>query len=411
MEVNKMELEELKKLAQDTVKETIDPLLQEKENEISKMIKRDKETEDKSLIFGRMIRALVNGKGDPERAIYFAKKNWGEDDAVIKALAAGTPEAGGFLVAPEYYESVMTALRATAVVRRMGAVVMPVASGVLNIPTMSGATAAYVGENSDITVQSQTFGQIALTFKKLAALVPISNDLLRYAAYDVDALVRDDIVNAIAEREDLAFIRGDGTNNQPKGIRTWADWVTASAPATEDTDNDNLVWATPAGVDNALTIAEATKDLGRLILLLRANKVKFIRPGWIISPRVEYALSTLRDANGNWAFPEMKQGLLLNYPFAVSEQIPENLTVNSVTDCTEVYLVDFSEALIIDSGTLEVQVSDVATYSSSGTVYSAFSQDQTIIRVIARHDFGMRRKEAAAVLEKVEWGKSGITIS
>ena len=71
MEVNKMELEELRKLAQDTVKETIDPLLQEKENEISKMIKRDKEAEDKSLIFGRMIRALVNGKGDPRKGNLF----------------------------------------------------------------------------------------------------------------------------------------------------------------------------------------------------------------------------------------------------------------------------------------------------------------------------------------------------
>jgi HK97 family phage major capsid protein len=42
-----------------------------------------------------------------------------------------------------------------------------------------GSTAGYVGENANITKTQPTTGQITLTFKKLAALVPISNDLLR----------------------------------------------------------------------------------------------------------------------------------------------------------------------------------------------------------------------------------------
>ena len=70
----------------------------------------------------------------------------------------------------------------------------------------SPATASYGTENSQIAASQQSLKQIVASFKKLTALVPISNDLMRYADPAIDAMVRDDLVEVIALREDLAFM-------------------------------------------------------------------------------------------------------------------------------------------------------------------------------------------------------------
>ncbi len=386
-----MNLEEIRKLAKEVALEALKAQAKDKENPIREEVAKaggvpakDKGI-DRSLLVGRMIRLLALNKCDKDRAIFYAKKYWGEDDPVIKALEAGTDTAGGYLVAPEYGASVFEALRATAVVRRMGAVTISVDSGKLNmIGVATGATANYVGENSNITRTEPVFTQIAFTLKKLAAVVPISNDLLRYASYSVDEIVRNDLVAAFATREDLAFIRGDGTNDTPVGILNWV--------ASGNKFNAN----------STVNIANITADLGQAILKLRSNNVKFIRPGWILSPRVEWYLSTLRDSNGNYAFPEMKEGRLLGYPYAVSQQIPENLGAG--TNETEVYLVDFSECFIAEESTIEITTSDTAAYFDGSNVVSAFSLDQTVVKAVARHDFAMRRNVAGSVIQAVTWG-------
>ena len=70
----------------------------------------------------------------------------------------------------------------------------------------SGTGANYVGENTNATPTEPTFGQVQLTARKLVALCPISNDLIRYSSPQADTLVRDDLVSGIATAEDAAFI-------------------------------------------------------------------------------------------------------------------------------------------------------------------------------------------------------------
>jgi len=269
----------------------------------------------------------------------------------------------------------------------MGAVTIPMATGTLNIPKLAGGgSASYIGENTDIGVTQPTFGTVQLTWKKLAAIVPISNDLLRFSSPAADSIVRDDLVMAMALREDAAFIRDDGVGNVPKGLRSWAP-VSNIIPATTGTP----------------TLATVTTDLGKLILALKKANVRFIRPGWLMSPRTEMFLLTLRDGNGNFAFrPEMLAGRLFSYPYAVTTQIPENLGVGE--NESEIYLVDFADAIIGESTQLIIDASTEASYYQDDALHSAFSLDQTLIRVIAEHDFAMRHEESVAVLTGVTWG-------
>lgn len=347
----------------------------------------EESAEDRKLFIARIARSMAAGKNDIERAGQWARKAYGETSTVAKALAAGEATAGGFIVPPGYRNEIIELLRPASVVRRMNPTIWPMPNGTAQVPKLTGgSTAAYVGENQNIGVTAPTFGQLNLSQKKLAAIVPISNDLIRYSSPEGDAVVRDDLVAAIAQREDLAFIRGDGLSDTPKGLRYW---VPQSNP-------DNLI---PANA--TVNLANVTTDLGLLVLALRSANVRMLRCGWLMSPRSWNYLMTVRDGNGNFAFrPEMLMGTLWGYPFAVTTQIPENLSTNK----SEVYFVDFADAVIGESQMLIIDASGEAAYYDGSAVQAAFSRDQTVVRALEAHDFGMRHEASAACLVDVTWG-------
>jgi HK97 family phage major capsid protein len=351
---------------------------------------RRPESDETGLTIGGVVRMLAMSKGDQDRAVTMAEKIYGKEHTVVKALMAGDATAGGFLVAPEFSSEVIELLRAASVVRQMNPVVLPMDQGTLSIPKLTGgATAAYTGESQNIASSQQTTGMLDLTWKKLAALVPISNDLLRFSTTSpaADGVVRDDIVASLALREDLAFIRGDGLSGTPKGLRNWC-------PAA------NVLTVNPT-----VNLANVTVDLGALVLALKNADVRMLRPGWLFSPRTEMYLMTVRDGNGNFAFrAEMLAGRLWGYPYKTTTQIPINLAVTG-TDESENYMVDFADAVIGESSEIIIDASPNAAYfdSVSSAVVSSFSRDETVVRAIARHDFGMRHDESIAVHSDVDW--------
>lgn len=341
---------------------------------------------DKGKMFGRIVRALASCKADQEKAIRFAKKEWGEDDPVIKALEAGDSVSGGFIVPPNYSEDIIELLTPMTVMRSMGARTMPLVNGTLQVPKITaGSTAEYIGESQDITESEQEFGMLQMVAKKLAALVPLSNDLIRFSRPSADTIVRDDVLRAMRVKEDITFIRAAGTAFTPMGLRHWA-------PAA------NLL-----NVNATVNLANVTVDLGRAVLALVNADVGMISPGWIFAPRTWNYLMTVRDGNGNFAFrEEMLQGRLWGYPFKMTTQIPINLAVTGTNE-SEIYFVDFADCVIGEAVNLTIDVSTEASYVSGGSLVSAFSRDQTVVRVIAEHDFALRHAESVACLIDVDW--------
>jgi len=372
-----------------TVKEMLDPIKQQQTDLMSNILRGQNKSEekplDKGLIIGRFIRALAAGKGDPDRAANYAKKNWQDETGkeVCKALAAGDATAGGFLVPEVFSREIIELLRPMSVVRRMNPVSVDLSGGTLRIPKLAGgATATYIGENRNVVETQQQTGQVVLSAKKLAALVPVSNDLLRVPGTGADSIIRNDTVAAMAEREDLAFIRDDGTLNTPKGLRFHAPLA-------------NILTANPT-----VNLNNVTSDIGRMILQLKQGNVRMIRPGWLWAPRTEIFLMLLRDGNGNLAFrDEMARGTFFGWPFASTTQIPVNLN----GDESEIYLTDFADALLGEMMGLIIDASTEAAYVDASGVVAAFSLDQTVIRAIAQHDFAMRHDESVTVLDNVTW--------
>jgi HK97 family phage major capsid protein len=340
--------------------------------------------ERKGLVVGGILAALALGKGDGDTAIKRAKEAKYDDD-VIKALEASTGSAGGFLIEPEVSSDFIDLLTPRTVFRSMGVPTVTMDSGILQIPKLNASSSAYyVGENRDIPKSQPEFGQIQLSAKKLAVLVPMSNSLLRRGGSNVSSIVRNDALRSAALKEDVTFLRSAGGQFAPKGIRYWV-------PAAH---------VLPAG--GGSTLADVTADMANLILLLEEANVPFSNPGWIFAPRTKMFLMTLRDGNGNYAFrDEMLRGSFWGMPFRSTTQIPRNLGGGTES---EVYLVDFDDVIIGQTAALEVAMSTEASYrDENGDLQSAFSLDQTVMRMIMEHDLGVRHAESLAVLTEVTW--------
>jgi HK97 family phage major capsid protein len=342
---------------------------------------------EKGLKFARMMRTLAAAGGNSYVARQIAEDNG--DSGLFANQNMGGGAAGGFLVPEDVSSEVVELLRPASVVMAMGPVVVPMPNGNLTMNRLAvGSTATYVGEQQDIPATGVEFGQIKLTAKKLTALVPISNDLLRAASTAVDRIVRDDVVLSAATRMDLAFIRGAGTEHTPRGLR---NLLTGTSFATT---NILSMTSTP-------DLQKITNDLGRMELALMNANVPMTRAGWLMAPRTMMHLMNIRDGNGNFAFPELQQNRLRGKPVGISTQIPTNLNTNE----SEVYLADFAHVVVGEHMGIEVSMSTEAAYRDAGnTLQAAFSRDETVMRAILQHDFNARHLPAIAVLTGVTWG-------
>lgn len=350
-------------------KEFVANLLAQKLDNGEKIVSPEKKMQSA----GRYVRALAAARGNASQAADIAKR-WG-DDEVSKALGESTIAGGGAMVPDDMASSVVELWRNRTVVRKAGAMVLPMPSGNLSIPIESaGATASYAGEATAVNESSSTFGVISMNAKKLMVVTAISNELLRDASIQADAFVSNSIAQQGAVREDLAFIRGDGTSNTPMGLRYWADSVTATA--------------------GAASLATATTDMKVCLAALEAANVPMLSPAWVMSPRTRWYLQTLRDTNGLFVFkPEMDEGKLFGVPVYSTNQVPSTLGAGS--NESELYLFDAASCLIGESGGMEIDAFPGGAYTnSSGTVVSGISTGQTVISMSVRHDFAPKHNGA-----------------
>lgn len=337
------------------------------------------------IAFARYVKCWIGSRQSGEPAQNLAKA-WYPDDQRLDFRAAqgqNVGTAGGFLVPEQFSREMVEFLRHLSVIRPFSRVI-PV-SGSLTMPVQtSGVAGTYIGENEDDNSQDITFGQRKFDPKTLRALVVTSNDLIRNSSPEADMIIRDDCASALAEGQDLNFIRGTGVGAGPKGLRYWA----AAASVNNGTGT---------------TSAAIEVDLAQMVARMAANyKVQLGSLRWLMPSRTYYKLYTLRHAIGadvvSLVFPEIRANppMLLGYPVSQTNQIP--ITLGGGTE-TEIYLVNMTDVMIGDEHGIEIAVSDTAAYrDSSGNLQSAFSRNQTVIRAIAKHDLQVRRVQAVEVL-------------
>lgn len=337
----------------------------------------------------QMARMIAAAQGNQMQAAELARQS-GLDEGVVMALSTTTPGAGGVLVPTNMAREVIESLRPVSILRGFGARPLPLVNGNMSLPRIKGNTSVgYIGMDTDIPVTGMEFADMKLQAKKLAALVPISNDLLKFQGVSpqVDAIVVADLFTSVGLYEDITFIRSNGNAGiTPKGLRYLAL-------------AGNVV-AAPAGS----TMADIDAFCGGLMLRVELANANLTACGWMMNPRTIRFLQNVRDGNGNKAYPEIEQGRFKGYPYKLSTQIPINLGAGG--DESEIYFGDYSDCYIGETGELTLAYSTDASYKdSNGETVSAFQRDQTLVRVINHNDFGIRHVESVAIGTAVKWGK------
>jgi HK97 family phage major capsid protein len=333
-----------------------------------------------------------------EKAAEFISTRFG-DDIVARALNSGVTGEGGALIPQDFMADLIELLRAMTAVRGANPMEVGMPMGNLTIPRLAGgATAAYQNELDDIGISQERFDDVNFVAKKLTAMVPVSNDLIRRSPIGVEEIVRDDLVQTIARREDLAFIRGDGTDKGPVGLRHLvqpSNLITVTAMP-----------ATPAPGDQLTAILSGASAA---ILALQNGMSRMIRPTWIMAPTIARFISLARDQVGGFYWKdEIERGMWEGYPIRLTQQIPTNLVMTTFSKASEIYFVDMADFVIADTYNVVVDASDVAAYNDGTSMVSAFQRDQSLFRVIAEHDCNMRHLQSLVVLLTQDWAFTGV---
>lgn len=360
--------------------------------------------DERGIKAARFVRSLVATKFNPSAAADFCKKTTG-DETVAKALAASDLSAGGAIIPPDFAADVIDALRDMSTVLSFDPNQVPMPNGTYTQPYVStGVSMTWAGENEETNATQPATGQLNMTARKGQIVVAVGNDLIRFGGPESDRMIRDDIIGAFAEGIDLKALRGTGLEDTPKGLLNWS--------GTTQNNGGRFNAANALDAADGSTLAEISNDLGKAIQKVLDNKLKVPSPtraGWIFSIRTWRKLAFLRDGLGaNFVFyDEMARGSLLGFRWARTTQVPNTITLDAKTDCSEVYFCSFGEGFLWGrSGEMEFDAYKGGAYKDSGgTMRSGITSDQTVVSGIIHVDFGCRyRGGEVAVIEKVRWG-------
>lgn len=290
-------------------------------------------------------------------------------------LVAGTPGAGGYLVATELQAaSFIELLRARSHVLTLGATTLGGLVGNLSIPSQTGAAMAYwFAEGGAPTESQQTFGQVPLTPKTVGAFTDFSRRMLLQATPDIEAIIRADLAALMAVEVDRAAIAGTGTNNEPTGILS----TSGIGSVVIGANGGPVTWAHVLQLEEAL--ANASADMGAMAYLTNAKVRRALKGTTKVSGDAGAGFiwsDEARDADGF--------GWMNGYKSAVSSNVPSNLTKGTGTNLSAMIFGNWQDLMIGQWGGLDLLVDKITLGTSGGT------------RVIALLDVDVAVRRAAS---------------
>lgn len=251
------------------------------------------------------------------------------------------------------------------------------------------ATGYWVGESKAIPMSTADFSTISLTYKKVAAITTVSNELLRYSDPAAEMLIRDSLVQAASQRIDNTFISNSVgvANVTPAGIL-----YNISATTSAGTDTD--------GVLNDI------KELRQRFITAKNSGGLY----WVMNPGLASSLSLIRNALGQKEFTEVNEngGRLEGNPVVVGHNVGANhLILVKPSDIWRIGMggvdVSMSEHATIEQADDPAATQDVPNAQANSPV-GMFQTDSTAVKVVMAIDFARRRESAVAWISDADYG-------
>ena len=243
-----------------------------------------------------------------------------------------------------------------------GVRVIPMNRDTLTFPRVdAGPTATWGGESVTMTAETaMSFGQIQLTLRKVTILKDMSRELIHDSTPAVDAIVMEELADALALEKDIRYLEGTG-GNQPTGLYTHPD--------INNTD-----------LSGAFTWDQVS------LAAYQVEKNNSQITGWIGHPRVKQTLRTFKDSNGNYLYgnPVTSTGemaTLMGSTILYSSQVG----ITTRPGSAETWMVGGNwNDFIIGESTEGVRI------ESTNTGGDSFVKDEVWVKVVHRVDTALR---------------------
>ena len=335
--------------------------------------------EERQYSFMNAVRGIVNGSGlrgleaevndeiaknvgRAARGFYAPESFWGGK----RDLTVGTNSAGGFLKPTEHLgDQFVDALRSRLVFNELGSRFMSGLTGDVAIPKLAtGVSAGFVAENGATSEVNAVFSQITMSPKSLGAFTDVSRLLMIQSDPSVEQIVRDDLLNAIAQKVEDVAIEGGGSN-EPTGITG----TTGIGSVAIGTNGGAMTWAKVTDLVKEVEIDNAAIN-GNTLAYLSNPKVK----SHLASTSKVASTDSVMLLDAPW-------NSLYGYNMAVTNNVPSDLTKGTGTGLSAMIFGDFSQLMIGLFSTPDVLI-DPYTAGSSGAVRIRVMQE---IDVAVRH--------------------------
>ena len=346
------------------------------------------EKEQRDYSFMKAVRGLVNGSGlnglEREVSDEIAKRQGREARGFYapdsfwtgkRDLTVGTDTAGGFLKPTEHMgDQFIDALRSRLVLNQLGTRFMSGLRGDVAIPKLAaGVAAGFVAENGATSEVNATFAQTTLSPKSLGAFTDVSRLLMIQSDPSVEQIVRDDLLNAIAQKIEDVAIEGAGSN-EPTGILE----TTGIGSVAIGTNGGAATWG--AVVDLIKEIEQDNAVNGEINFLTNSK----VKAHLSQTPKVA-STDSVMIMNDPWTN-------LYGYNMSVTNNVPSDLTKGTGTGLSALIAGDFSNLMVGLFSTSDVLV-DPYTGGSSGAVR---------IRVMQEVDVAVRHAESFAACVDID---------
>jgi len=310
----------------------------------------------KGTAFTRYAMALMASKGNLMQAAEISKR-WDDQtpevSAVLKAaVAAGTTTDSAWAKPLVEYQNMASEfaelLRPQTIIGRI--------PGLRNVPfnikvprQTGGSSASWVGEGAPKPVSALAFDQISLGVTKLAGIVVMTDELVRFSNPSAEQIVRQDLIDTIVQTMDRDFV--DPANSGTTGVK-------------------------PASITNGVTpiVASGTtadhvrRDVQKLMGNFVTANLSLSGAVFIMTEMRALSLALMLNALGQREFPEINingdsGGKFFGLPVVLSENIPANAGSGDpiVGAGDRIILAKASEIMLADDGETLLDASNQAS--------------------------------------------------
>jgi len=230
-----------------------------------------------------------------------------KDDFAVKDMVEGRDPDGGYLVQPEYRNTMLSLIQQYGVARQQ-CTIIPMSTTELIMPKLTGGVQVYwIGEGQTISETQPTFGEFRMTIKKLAALVPMTSELLNDASLAIANLLATLFAQALAKEEDrIVFTGNTAAGDVFNGV-------------LRDPGVNSHVLGSGKTTFSSATAGDLANVTSRASVLTQGAR-------WFMHRTIFNVIRQLQDGDGMyiWGNPTQSAdaGLIWGYPYTLVESMP-----------------------------------------------------------------------------------------